>query len=89
MTKVLLIKILPFLLPVLFLILWYAYQKNIKKVKPNFNQMPIKTMFLIFIIVFFTGIIYFRFVSQIEIDGKYFPPYLKDGNVVPGQFINE
>jgi len=89
MIKTLLIKILPFLVPIIFLIIWYNYQKMVKKTKPKFKQIPLKTMIFISITVFFIGIIYFRVISQIETKGKYVPPYLDNGEVIPGQFINE
>ncbi len=89
MTKTILIKILPIVLPLLFFLIWYNYRKIKNKTKPKLNEMPLKRMLFISLIVFFSGVIYFRILSQHEIEGKYIPPSLEKGIIVPGHFTNE
>ncbi len=88
MIRILLVRILPFLVPVILFAAWYYLARRRARrsgeTPPGWREAPWGWIALSGLIVMVAGLAYFRFSTGAAPDGTYVPPKYEDGRIIPG-----
>ncbi len=88
MIRTLLVRILPFLVPIILFAVWYFLARRragkAGEKAPSWREAPWGWIALSGLLVLALGLAFFRFSTGASPDGTYVPPKYEDGRVIPG-----
>ena len=88
MIRTLLVRILPFLVPVILFVVWYYLARRragkAGLAPPSWREAPWGWIAGSGLLVLALGLAFFRFSTGASPDGTYVPPKYEDGRIIPG-----